>query len=62
MKRNEVAKICGLNHDNQVSPSIEVGRRYPISNRWNLLKLLKSRKKQIKTMSTELNNISDSID
>ena len=60
-KRNEIAKLNGLDYDNQMNPQIEVGQRYPISNRWNLLKMLRIRKKKLKSIGTEITNISDAI-
>lgn len=61
LKKNEIAKLNGVDQDNQVIPTIEVGQNYSISSKWNLIKLLKSRKQKLKSMGTEISDISDSI-
>ena len=61
MKRNEIAKLVGFNQDSQINPEIEVGQNYSISGRWNLLKILRSRKKRLQDIGTEITDLSNDI-
>lgn len=62
MGKNEIAKCNGHDFDIEIKPPLEVGHTISISSRWNLLKLLKGKKNQLKNIGDELKNISDNID
>lgn len=61
MKRNEIAKLNGYDSDTRLTPAIEVGQLYNISSKWNLIKLMRNRKKNLRTIGKEIQDISDAI-